>query len=90
MFLVEDYFEQTQKMKDVVRSPTVVSKLLKHNALKAVSSTPIVSKSSPSKPSRNAFKQILLGGDLLSPIFSAAGNTNLQYLHECYVVLSKK
>lgn len=66
-------------MKDV-QSPTVVSKLLKHNALKAVSSTPIVSKSSPSKPSRNAFKQILLEGDvLISPIFSAAGNTNLQF-----------
>jgi hypothetical protein len=65
-------------MKDV-QSLTVVSKLLKHNALKAVSSTPIVSKSSSSKPSRNAFKQILLEGDVLSPIFSAAGNTNLQF-----------
>jgi hypothetical protein len=74
-----------KKMKDVNRSPTLVSKLLKHKAFKAVlSSTPIPSKSSPSNPSRNAFKSILAEGELLSPIFSAAGNSNLQYFHQIY------
>lgn len=72
IFVVLDCYKQLLEMKDVIHSPTLASKLSNHKALKAVSSTPILSKSNPSNPSQDAYKRIL-EGELLSPIFPAAG-----------------